>query len=111
MRVPFPPARITPRMAMSCPLGEPRPRGRGCRSVRTSALAGGVRLRQLPVLLLVVAQVVLVLDRGDPVGVRPVPRDRLSEPPVERGGRPPAEFPLGLRAVDRVAPVVPRPVL
>src|SRR5262245_20773121 len=92
MRVPFPPARITPRMDMDSPY---------------QAVSGS----QLAVLLLVVAQVILVLDRGDPRPVGPVPLDRLGEPAVELYARPPAQFALGFRAIDGVSAVVARAVL
>src|SRR4051812_23318855 len=59
-------------------------------------------LLQLPVLLLVVAEVVLVLDPGDPGGVRLVPRDRVADAVLEGPLRHPLEFALGLRAVDGV---------
>src|SRR5688500_2688712 len=70
MRVPFPPARITPRMDIQFP---PTEGGRVQPAARLN----------LPVLLSVVTQVVLVLDRRDPVTVGLVPFDRFGQPPIE----------------------------
>src|SRR5436853_534628 len=65
----------------------------------------------LPVLLLVVIAVVARSNLVDPLEVRAVPVDRLSQTLFESHLRRPAQFRLGFRAVDGVAPVVTRSVL
>src|SRR5437660_7272360 len=92
MRVPFPPARITPRMAM--PVSS------------KPAHSNGSALFQLPVLLLVVVQVVLGLDPGDPRGVRLVPGNSIADAAFEGPPRHPAQFAFRLRAVDGVTAIV-----
>src|SRR5262245_53047767 len=94
MRVPFPPARITPRIAIS-------------RLPWRDAASGS----QLPVLLLVILHVLARPDGSDPRRVLLIPPDRVAQAPVEGHPPRPAEFALRLVAVDRVPPVVPRPVL
>src|SRR5271157_789730 len=56
------------------------------------------------------ARVALRRDLRAPRPVREVPVDRFREARLERFGRPPSELALELRAVDRVPPVMARPV-
>src|SRR5271157_4787121 len=49
-------------------------------------------------------------DVIDPLHVLKVPGDRAVEPFLEAHGGPPAQLTLDLRAIDRITPVVARPV-
>src|SRR3546814_1829255 len=57
-----------------------------------------------------VAGIAPVADRRPPPAIVEIPVDRLREPAGKALLRPPAQLALDLRRVDRVAPVVPRPV-
>src|SRR5690606_10953410 len=46
----------------------------------------------------------------DPQAVRQIPRDGRREPLFECPKRLPAEFPANLAGIDRVAPIVARPI-
>src|SRR5262249_27865323 len=77
---------------------------------RSRAASWGAARSAVPVLLLVVGAELAGLERSPPRLVLPVPADRRGQRVAERVARPPAE-PPDLGGVERVATVVPGPVL
>src|SRR5262249_3721331 len=77
---------------------------------RSRAASWGAARSAVPVLLLVVGAELAGLERSPPRLVLPVPADRRGQRVAERVARPPAEPPY-LGGVERVATVVPGPVL